>query len=44
MKFVENETVEDYFETTQNYFKNLQEVYPKNLYYKYVQAKLTEVV
>ena len=45
LKFVENKTVEDYFETTHlKLFQHSQEVYPKNLRYRYVQAKLTKVV
>ena len=46
LKFVENKTVEDYFETThlklfQNFTGSLIE---KKLRYKFVQAKLTELV
>ena len=41
LKFVENKTVENYFETTHlKLFKKFTEVYPKNLRYKYVQQNL----
>ena len=45
LKFVENKTVEDYFETTYlKLFQKFTRSPSKNLRYKYAQAKLTEVV
>ena len=45
LKFVENKTVEDYFETTHlKLFQNFTgTISKKNLRYVYVQAKLTEL-